>query len=108
MPVTVIDKGEVIVDQKLLKVIAGVGIETLHKNTTNPIALKIIAGLASAFLRLIYFLSPVKINIPKVHVARLNTTIYIEAYKITWSLPGNNAARKGKPKKPQLENMHAI
>ena len=83
MPVTVIAKGEVIVDQKLLKVTAGVGTGTLHKNTTKPIALKIIAGFASAFLTLIYFLSPVRIKMPNVHVTRLNTITYIDAYKIT-------------------------
>ena len=83
MPATVIESGDVIVDQKLLKVIAGAGTLTLHKKMTKPIALKIIAGFAKAFLTLIYFLSPVRIKIPKVHVARLNMMIYIDAYKIT-------------------------
>ena len=107
MPATVIESGDVIVDQKLLKLIASVGTLTLHKKSTKPIALKIIAGFANAFLTLIYFLSPVRIKIPKVHVAMLNTMIYIDAYKITWSLPGNNADKNGKPKNPQLENMQA-
>ena len=98
MPTTVIESGDVIVDQKLLKFITGAGTLILHKNNTKPIALNIIAGFAKAFLTLIYFLSPVSINMPKVHVAKLNTMMYIEAYKITCSLPGNNAAKNGKPK----------
>ena len=83
IPATVIESGDVIVDQKLLKFIAGAGTFILHKKSTKPIALKIIAGFANAFLTLIYFLSPVRTKIPKVHVARLNTMIYIDAYKIT-------------------------
>ena len=83
MPVTVIATGEVIVDQKFVKVTAGVGTVTLHKNNAKPIALKIIAGFASAFFTLIYFLSPVSIKMPSVHDTRLNTMIYIDAYKMT-------------------------
>lgn len=83
MPTTVIERGDVIVAQKLLKFITGTGTLTLHKNNTKPIALNMIAGFAKAFFALIYFLSPVSINIPKVHVIRLKTMIYIDAYKIT-------------------------